>query len=350
VRNLSLLIGVTLGLFCVSELPADGDGDHSHGQHFTVIRWDADMRVGGDVIGKVRLADRLLITEETNGWLWFAARKGWVHHSDTVPSDEAAAHFDTAVADKPSAETFHQRAIFRLRQNELEPALADLQEAHRHDAKNPAVLNDLGNLHRKLGQLEKALGDFDELLRLGAKTPAVYTNRGLVHQAAGRHEQALDDFRSALEQDEKFAPAWEAGGSSRYALGDFRKARENFQRAIRLFPDFALAHNNLAWLLATCSEDELRDGPSAVTSAQKACELTGFTNARHLDTLAAAHAEAGDFEEAVKRATQAIELADEDSRTPIEARLELYNAGRPFRQTPAVDTPASAIGSNEPRE
>lgn len=312
------------------------DTEREAGQPYTVIEWVADVRVGGDVIGKVRLADRLLITEETNGWLWFAARKGWVHHSDTVPFAEAAEHFDTAVADKPSAETYHQRAVFRLRQNELEPALADLQEAHRHDAKNPAVLNDLGNLHRKLGQFEKALGDFDELLRLGAKTPEVYTNRGLVHQAAGRHEQALADFSAALELDEKFAPAWEAGGSSRYALGDFRKARENFRHAIRLFSDFALAHNNLAWLLATCPEAEIRDGKAAVEAATKACELTEFSNARFLDTLAAAHAEAGDFEEAVKRAKQAIEFADENSRTPIESRLELYKAGHSFRLTTGV--------------
>lgn len=313
------------------------DTESEDGQHYTVINWVAEVRLGGDVIGKVQLADRLLITEETNGWLWFAARKGWVHHSDAVPSAEAAEHFDKTVADSPSTETFHMRAVFRLRQNEFEPALADLQEAHRHDAKNPAVLNDLGNLHRRLGQLEKALGDFDELLRLGAKTPEVYTNRGLVQQAAGRHKQALNDFRSALELDEKFAPAWEAGGSSRYALGDFRKARENFQKAIRLFPEFALAHNNLAWLLATCPEDDLRDGAAAVTSAIKACELSGFTNARYLDTLAAAHAEAGDFDEAVKRATQAVELASTDTRTAIETRREQYKAGQSYRQSAAVE-------------
>lgn len=341
----TLLLVFTTMTFSPARFAAADDERPVDGEAYTVIQWVADVRLGGDVIGKVQLADRLLVTETVNGWLWVAARKGWVHGSDAVASVEAAQHFDRIVADKPSAESFHQRAIFRIRQNKLKPAVADLQEAHRHNAKNLAVLNDLGNLHRRLGQLEKALGDFDELLRLGAKHPATYTNRGLVHQAAGRHEQALDDFNAALQLDEKFAPAWEAGGSSRYATGDYRRARENFQQAIRLHPEFVLAHNNLAWLLATCPDPDIRDGEAAVIAAERACELTDFKIVRFLDTLAAAHAEAGDFEKAVKRATQAIKLADDDSRTAIEARLALYSSRKPFRQTAArVKPPSAASG------
>jgi len=343
-RNSSILIGVMLGLFLVPGLLTADDGHAPEGRQYTVIRWSTDLQVGGDIVAKAGLADELTVTRETDRWLWVPARKAWLHQQDAVASGDAVGHFNQVVQEEPSAETFHQRAVFQFRQGEYESALADLTEAHRRDAKNVAVLNDRGNLLRRLGKLDVALSDFNEVVRLGAKHPTVFTNRGLVHQAAGDHDRALSDFNAAVQMDEQFAPAWEAAGSSRYATGDFPKALQNFRRAVKLDPNFALAQNNLAWLLATCPDKDVRDGEAAVSAAEQACELTGFAKVRFLDTLAAAHAEAGDFDQAVERATQAIELADQARHPAMQSRLELYKSGQPLRHTPTEDEPAS--GSN----
>jgi tetratricopeptide (TPR) repeat protein len=102
-------------------------------------------------------------------------------------------------------------------------------------------------------------------------------------------------------------------------------------KALACDPEYALAHNALAWLLATGPDGKLRDGNRAVELAQKALTLRNTAN--HWDTLAAAHAEAGNFAEAVRCQERALKdtmfarLHGEGAR----ARLKMYAANKPFR-------------------
>jgi hypothetical protein len=66
--------------------------------------------------------------------------------------------------------------------------------------------------------------------------------------------------------------------------------------------------------------------------ASRACELTHWKNAGMLDTLAAAHAECGQFPEAIKWQTKALELANKRQTEEFRRRLQLYQTKRPYRQ------------------
>jgi tetratricopeptide (TPR) repeat protein len=113
--------------------------------------------------------------------------------------------------------------------------------------------------------------------------------------------------------------------------GDYERAIADFNEAIRLDPRFAPAYNNLAWLLSTCPEEEYRDGKRAVEMATRAAELHGWKQAGDLDTLATAYAELGDFENAIKWQTKALELCAEHKRAGYRSHLELYEARQPYR-------------------
>ena len=84
-------------------------------------------------------------------------------------------------------------------------------------------------------------------------------------------------------------------------------------------------------MLATCPDEKLRDGPKAVTSATRACELTQWKEARPLAALAAAYAECADFSGAVRWQQKAIELgSSQDSvKRYYQSCLERYRAGKP---------------------
>ena len=107
---------------------------------------------------------------------------------------------------------------------------------------------------------------------------------------------------------------------------------DDYEHSLKLSPRLSVAQNNIAWLLATCPEATFRDGKRAVAVATRACELDGWKNPNHLDTLAAAYAEAGDFSKAAQWQAKAIALAKGmTSGEDWQARLDLYRSGTPYR-------------------
>ncbi|MFC1765623.1 tetratricopeptide repeat protein [Planctomycetota bacterium] len=103
-------------------------------------------------------------------------------------------------------------------------------------------------------------------------------------------------------------------------------------------PAMATPYNTVAWQLATSLSAEVRNGVKAVAYATKACELSQWQNYLWIDTLAAAYAEAGDFDAAVKWQKRAIEgLQDTHPGSTLKAqeyqeRLKLYRADTPYRE------------------
>jgi hypothetical protein len=83
------------------------------------------------------------------------------------------------------------------------------------------------------------------------------------------------------------------------AYKNYDRALAGFDEMIRQYPDLAEAHKGRAYILASCPSPNLRNGKETVTSATRACELTTWQDSEALSTLAAAHAEAGDFASAV---------------------------------------------------
>ena len=131
-------------------------------------------------------------------------------------------------------------------------------------------------------------------------------------------------------------------GSLYYRLGDYRQALADHQAALELDPDDAATLNHLAWLRAVCPDDAVRDGAEAIRLATRACELTEYTTAGYVDTLAAAYAESGRFDDAVRWQEKARNLVSEDHKADYESRLELYRSGRPFRdEADSADPSAS---------
>ena len=134
-------------------------------------------------------------------------------------------------------------------------------------------------------------------------------NEGLSALRSGRHDDAVELFTKVIDAGGEpgvLATAHTNRGIVEGRRGEWQKAIDDYREALRLQPKLAAAHNNLAWLLATCPVDALRNGQEAVEKATEACNASGWSNPSCLGTLAAACAEVGDFVQAVRWQQRAL--------------------------------------------
>jgi tetratricopeptide (TPR) repeat protein len=152
-----------------------------------------------------------------------------------------------------------------------------------------------------------------------------------------RDSEAL--FRHALEVTLDNSVAHAHLGAALLERGKVDETLRHYRLAVEIEPSFLRAANNLAWLLATLPDAQQRDPELALALARRAARQTGHADAAVLDTLAAAHAAQGRFEDAVRAAEESLALAESGGDAllarDVAARLALYRAGRPYREAPA---------------
>jgi tetratricopeptide (TPR) repeat protein len=106
--------------------------------------------------------------------------------------------------------------------------------------------------------------------------------------------------------------------------------------ALELEPNNILISNSAAWLLATTDDTSIEDANRAIVLSERACELTGYKDPSILDTLAAAYAASGKFEDAISTANKAVDSAKatghKDLANDIQERIKLYQARQRYHQ------------------
>lgn len=206
-------------------------------------------------------------------------------------------------------------------------ALADYKRALRSDPDDVQTLHHRAETYVRLRRFDRAVADYTAILRLDPADVLAHINRGHIHAERGDSDSALADYTEALRLQPNEATIHHHLGRVHALRGDWAKAIEDNLEALRLNSEDARTWNNLAWLWATSPVTEQRDPPRALEHARRACELTQEQDAVTLDTLAAAHAANGQFDEAIHWQKRAIELAGEAGPDEYRARLQLYEAG-----------------------
>ena len=252
--------------------------------------------------------------------------------------EEALGHFELAVRLLPACPyTRNNYAAALERAGRIEQAIVQYNKALQLKADFPDALGNLGALYGELGRYDLALEYLQKALKLAPADPGLYFSTGIVLARAGRPGKAIAFFREAIRLDADFPNAYYSLATALAETGRWRESAEAYRRQLRLQPGHLFALNGLARLLATCPDPAVRDGREAVRLAERACRAAGGEERpAFLDTLAAAYAEAGRFDDAVRT----VELAMARGRIGSQGgwqerwrqRLALYRAGRPLRQ------------------
>jgi tetratricopeptide (TPR) repeat protein/serine/threonine protein kinase len=245
--------------------------------------------------------------------------------------------------------TWTERGIAYWELGQRDNALADFSRAIELDAKNARAWTNRGLAYNKLGQQEKALVDLSRAIELDPTSAPSWGNRGLAYWRLGQRDNALADFSRAVELDPKLMPAWLNRGElyaqlgqpdkavadlsraielapndprlveayrlralTHRRLGHFAQARTDYETFLRRAPARAEAHNDLAWLLATCPDAKLREPHRAVELAQKAVQLAP-KDGDYWSTVGVAYYRADDWKNAVTALEKSLELSPEES-------------------------------------
>ena len=251
---------------------------------------------------------------------------------------KAVKHYEIALqlkADDP--QTHYNLGTLFLEQKQLEKGIEHLKKAVLLKPDYTDAVFNLGIGLIQVGDLEQA----EKILLQAAGDPTIaaqaYQLLGSIASERGDIDGAMRHYEQSLKRspdNERIVRKLLRIYKSRRHPGD---AIRILQEAVSVSPNHIGFLQNLAMLLATTPEDHLRDGPEALRFAIRAAEISSYKNPTVLATLAVAHAETGDFTQAIETAQQALQLAQtlhqSDLAGKIRTQIIKYRKGETYRTT-----------------
>jgi tetratricopeptide (TPR) repeat protein len=219
-------------------------------------------------------------------------------------------------ADPGSARLHEAAAAIDLLLGKIDAAVAHLEASLRIRPDSAEAHYNLATALIRQGRPAEAETHLRLAIQIQPGHVGAHVNLGAVLRAQNRRDEAIAHLTQALQIDPRNAAA-----------------HANLGGALQTNPDLLEPLTDLAWILATARDGSLRAPDEAVRLAERATALTGRGSIRALDALGAAHAAAGNFEQAQKAVQAAIDLAgagkpvDETVRL-LRGHLDLYRQGK----------------------
>src|SRR3954464_6816916 len=154
-----------------------------------------------------------------------------------------------------------------------------------------------------------AIGEFTAVFRHDPGHVEAHTLLGQALMRQGQMNMAIPQFRAVLSKRPEDAYTYRELAICYASVGKTEDAIINYREALRYRPESTESMNGLAWILATDPDPKIRNGQEGLALANAAMKLSSTRRADYLDTLAAAQAETGKCDEAIKTIKSAIEVA-----------------------------------------
>ncbi len=243
--------------------------------------------------------------------------------------DKAIDLFVKTLALKPDSHlTHHWVADSLYCQSRFTEALESINKSLAMEPSDVQYLEKRGVIYVALKEFRLAAIDFQQVI---SREPSgrLYNRLGCALLNLKEYEKSIEALNHAVAEDPQNYTFTNNRSNAFYKLRKYAECLVDMERAAGISQK-AEDYNELAWLLATVSAAELRNGTKAVRYGLKACEQGEYKDPAHIDTLAAAYATAGNFFKAISLQTQAMQLAPENRKADFQSRLDLYKANEIF--------------------
>jgi tetratricopeptide (TPR) repeat protein len=259
------------------------------------------------------------------------------HQIENRQYDKAVPLLDAIIAadGDSSAEAYMLRGTCYLELHDPSRAEADLSESIRRRDNDFRSYSRRAKARMNAGNLDSAIDDYTKALEIKPGADDLHS-RGLARAKREQNTQAIDDFTAALKlAPDNTAEIYEA----RAFVADKAGQPATFERdllAHQVLTAHAESRTEAEWQtkLATIHGVDAKETTTIITRTTKVvetvCQETQYQQPAHLDLLAMLHASQGNFEQAVKHASTAVELAPAADKAKYAARLKLYQQGKAY--------------------
>ncbi len=250
-------------------------------------------------------------------------------------TQDALQHTERALRLNPgSAQVRNNLGALLAERGQLETAKRYLAEAVALDPGYAEAHYNLANVLWSMGRADEAADHYRQALRHRDRYPAAARNLGQALRMAGRVDEAVEAYRRLIALTPRDAQAHQALAHALLGSGRLNEALASYREALRLDPDDLGSRNGVAWILATHPDPAARDARAAIAMAEENVRRAEHGSPGLLDTLAAAYAAAGRFEDAIAVAERALAMAGAGgapgAASGIRQRLARYRNGQPF--------------------
>ena len=268
--------------------------------------------------------------------------KGWAHNRlgehFASQGKEAAAltQFETAVdLNFKHWKALHNRGVSYAMNDRLDEAAQDFSATIRIHPEYANAWFNRAEVFMKQGKTDLAVENYSQAITLDSEDAGFYAGRGKAYRLRGDYRQAEADLNRALNLDGRLTEGYTQRGHLWLAQGMYEQAAGDYRAAVRNDPQSVDALRSVAWMMATCEDQRYRDPKRAIQFAKKSIELNGSEDFRLVDTMAAAHANAGQFSYAVTEQERAIQMgtgqATGREMHALKQRLQQYSQQTPYR-------------------
>jgi tetratricopeptide (TPR) repeat protein len=219
----------------------------------------------------------------------------------------------------------------------------DFNGAIAHLKKSLQLKFDASEAHNSLtyalfrnGDADAAIAEAHVAMNFDPTNADTHAVLGMALMTKGQLDEAIAQLSKAVEILPDYSHAHYNLGVALGEKGDSVDAIAHYEKAIQTQPDMVEALTNLAWIFASSSDANIRNGPRAVQLAEKASRLANDTSPVVLRTLAAAYATNKSFDKALETSRRALQLAEEQRNSElaetIRREMSLYEVGLSYHE------------------
>ena len=273
-------------------------------------------------------------------------RRGMLYHKKNEYKLAIDDYNEALELDSQTVGAYFYRGVTKGKMNLLSEAIEDYSKAVNmmskilsgiSDSEKIRIYRNRAKLFLKQGKADLALSDINSALEINPNSANLYEKRGIIYAKIGAFEKAIHDLDKAIEIAPSYnAYTWRAGVRL-IASCDLKKVLEDYHSVIdmkNVNNDILLkVFNDVAWILATASDNAVRNPEKAAEYAKKSIAIK--SDLGNLDTLAVAFAGCGKFEEAINTVNQAIDLCKSErseALSELEKHLETFKLKKDLRE------------------